>query len=290
MGGGCYLCDWRSNYVNLLNSMYRQVRKIGLFHKLGYAQIWCLSRLYPPPPEGRFPPVWVSPYKPHGLVAVGGSLTPETLLLAYSEGIYPFYVEHPIEWLSCNPRMVLFLERTKLEKKTRRIIRSGRFRVTFDTSYEEVIRACSDRAWTWLNPERIDVAVALHRLGRAHSVEVWNEVGDLVGGVVGVDMGRIFVSESCFHRESNAGKVADAYLYCHLQHWGYGLCDAQAYSPHLAELGFEEIPRREYIHRLHEWTDPEIQGRKWSVDERLDVAGWIPAAPGSQLNHPSPTR
>jgi len=262
-------------------------------HRLGYGRVWLQSRLFPPsrgkfPPvwlavKSVFPPVWKMDDRPHGLLAIGGILTEDALLAAYSKGIHPFCDRHPIQWVVFNPRMVLFLEKTKIGKGLRPLIRSGQFKVTFDTAFEEVVQSCSDRSYTWLVPERIDLAVALHEQGRVHSVEVWDHKGYLAGGLFGVDMGRIFIGESAFSNEPNAMKVAFAYLNCHLQHWGYGLHDAQMYSKHLELMGFEEIPRRKYGDRLRELVDADAHHGKWKVDEHLDVAEWVPSLPGSQV-------
>ncbi len=269
--------------MGFIRKIIKRLRGLKIRYRINYGRVWLQSALFSLPPKGGFPPAWLAVKQPWGWLAIGGELTPETLLEAYAKGIYPFYDTPPVRWFSCHPRMVLFLEKTKLEKKTRRIIRSGHFRVTFDTAFEDVIHKCSERAWTWLISERIDVAIELHKRGRAHSVEVWNADGALVGGVVGVDMGRGFISETCFHEESNAGKVADAYLHCHLQHWGYAWCDAQAYNPHLAAQGYEQIPRRKYIRGLRELAGADICCSKWAVDEHLDVGHWDPSLPGSQV-------
>lgn len=266
-----------------LNKIYLRVRKLGVFHKLGYAQVWLQSKLFPPPPKGKFPPVWMSPPKPHGLVALGGDMTPESLQCAYSKGIFPLYDSSPIEWLSCDPRMVLFLENMKLKKGLRPLLKSGRYTVTFDTDFERVVKACSEREWTWLVPERIEAAVALHKSGNAHSVEVWNQEGELVGGIYGVDIGRIFMSESAFSKENNTMKVACAYLNCHLQHWGYAINDVQVYSEHFRRLGYEDISRKKYLELLREMGSHDKLVETWSVDENIDVGSWIPTQPGSQL-------
>jgi len=283
--------------LDVLRKNLDRVRRPRIRARLGVARVGLQSRLFPPPPNGRFLPVWLASRhafppvlkaddRPHALLATGGKLTAETLLSAYARGIYPICNGPQIKWIVFNPRMVLFLERTRLEKNFRRILRSDQFRVSFDSAFEEVVRACSEREWTWLVPARVQVAVALHKQGRAHSVEVWNRDGDLVGGVFGVDMGRIFISESSFHRESNAGKVANAYLNCHLQHWGYILRDGQAYTPHLEWMGFEEMACREYVGRLKELTRPPFHCGPWAVDDQLDVAAWKPAMPGSQVKKP----
>jgi len=177
----------------------------------------------------------------------------------------------------------LFLEKMKLKKGLRPLIQSRRYSVTFDTAFEDVVKQCSNREWTWLVPERVEVALSLHKRGVAHSVEVWNEAGDLVGGLFGVDMGRMFISESAFSTENNTMKVACAYLNCHLQHWGFILNDVQAYGEHFHRMGYEEIPRKKYIGMLPQLTSGKKKTGSWSVDERLDVGNWIPSNPGSQL-------
>ena len=269
--------------MDCIKNIVKRLRRLGVFHRLGYVRVWCQSRLFPPPPKGSFPPVWMAARKPHGLVAIGGTLTEETLLEAYSKGIYPFYDKHPIEWLSCNPRMVLFLEKMKLKKGLRPLLQSGCYNVTFDTAFEEVVHGCSQREWTWLVPERIGLAISLHQRGIAHSVEVWNRDGDLVGGLFGVDMGRMFISESAFSVENNAMKVACAYLNCHLQYWGYILNDVQAYGEHFRRMGYEEIPRNEYIRMLPRLVTAGKRAGRWTVDGRLAVGRWIPSQPGTQL-------
>lgn len=221
------------------------------------------------------------------MLAFGGELTPDTLLFAYSKGIYPFYREPPIKWYSCDPRMVLFLEKMKLKKGLRPLIKSGTYTVTFDTAFEEVVRACGEGGdrdeWTWITEERIAVAKELHERGQNHSVEVWNQQGELVGGLFGMDMGRMFLSESAFHRESNAGKVAVAYLNCHLQHWGHVINDIQWFWEHFRRMGYEDIPRKQYLKLLKTVVTEEIRMGKWTVDENLDVGNWIPSQPGSQV-------
>lgn len=277
---------------NLLKRVFQRLRRVRwlyrVFCELVDTQVFLQSKIFPPPPRGNFPPIWLGYRKPFaGLLAFGGELTPETLLFAYSRGIYPFYSEHPIKWHSCDPRMVLFFEKMKLKKGLRPLIRSGKYRVTFDTAFEQVVRACGEREWTWIIPERIEVALELHRRGQNHSIEVWNGEGELVGGLFGMDMGRMFLSESAFHREPNAGKVAVAYLNCHLQHWGYVINDIQWFWEYYRRMGYEDIPRKQYIRMLRDVvTDTPRLGR-WSVDENLDVSGWIPSQPGSQVMRPS---
>lgn len=148
-----------------------------------------------------------------GLLAIGGDLRPERLLLAYSMGIFPWFDEDsPIMWWSLDPRMVLFPNKLKVTASLRQTLRSGRFQVTFDEAFNQVIAACAginrpNQDGTWINAEMIKAYQALHQEGYAHSVEVWRE-NQLAGGLYGVSLGRIFFGESMFFRQSNASKVA----------------------------------------------------------------------------------
>jgi len=271
----------------LFETTIKQLHRLNLRYRINYCRVWLQSWFFPPPPKGKFPPVWMAVKQPWGLLAVGGVLTADTLLQAYAKGIYPFYDKHPVKWFSGNPRAVLFPEKMRIEKGWRKLVQSGRYRVTFDSAFEEVVRQSSNRTWTWLIPERIDVAVALHKRGQAHSVEVWNQDGHLVGGAFGVDMGRVFIGESAFSLEKNVMHVAFIHLICHLQQWGYVLNDAQGYGGHLKLMGFEKIPRKQYVNRLQELANIDIRCEKWVVDDRLDVGNWIPSVPGSQLKGPA---
>jgi leucyl/phenylalanyl-tRNA--protein transferase len=281
--------------LSYLRNAYRDIQKQGfwdwLFSRLVDAQVFYQSKIFPPPPKGKFPPIWLSYKKPfYGLLAYGGEVTDETLLYAYSKGIYPFYSEPPVEWCSCDPRMVLFLEKMKLKKGLRPLIKSGKYTVTFDTAFEEVVRACGEgeerEEDTWIIPERIEVALSLHKKGQCHSIEVWNQQGELAGGLFGMDMGKMFISESAFHREPNASKVAVAYLNCHLQHWGYVLNDIQWFWEHFRRMGYENIPRKQYLGLLKTVITEEKRIGKWTIDENLDVGNWIPSEPGSQVIAP----
>ncbi|MCQ0111592.1 leucyl/phenylalanyl-tRNA--protein transferase [Zhouia amylolytica] len=191
-----------------------------------------------------------------GLLAVGGDLSSERLIYAYQHGIFPWFDEGSmILWWSPDPRMVLYPDRLRLSKSMRQILRSGKFRVTYNQSFEEVVRNCSTirrkgEDGTWITNEMITAYKRLHDLGYAKSVEVWN--GDhLVGGLYGVDLGHVFCGESMFSKESNASKVAFISLVKDLMHKNYQLIDCQVYTDHLASLGAEEIPRDEFLKVLN---------------------------------------
>lgn len=187
-----------------------------------------------------------------GLLAVGGDLRPARLLDAYRRGIFPFFDEGgPVLWWSPDPRAVFEMGCLHVSRRLARTLRSGRFQVTFDHDFDGVIRGCADRPGegVWITADMIDAYAELHRLGHAHSVEVWHE-GLLAGGLYGVALGGLFSGESMFSRVTDASKVALARLMTHLQGRGYRLFDVQFLNGHTARLGAVEIPRREYLGRL----------------------------------------
>ncbi|MEK7816145.1 MAG: leucyl/phenylalanyl-tRNA--protein transferase [Pseudomonadota bacterium] len=201
-----------------------------------------------------FPPVETA--SPEGLLAVGGDLRPERLLAAYRRGIFPWYSDgQPILWWSPDPRAVLFPEKLKISRSLHKTLRAGKFRVTFDQRFRDVMRACAlprskdPAAGTWITAAMIEAYTELHRLGHAHSVEAWRGT-ELVGGLYGVALGGAFFGESMFARETDASKVAFVRLVRQLARWGYTLIDCQLYTAHLARFGAEEIPRSTFLHLL----------------------------------------
>tara|TARA_R110000796_G_scaffold18693_6_gene56639 strand:- start:14475 stop:15110 length:636 start_codon:yes stop_codon:yes gene_type:complete len=187
-----------------------------------------------------------------GLLAVGGDLSPERLLLAYKNGIFPwFYEDSMILWWSPDPRMVLFPNKIKISKSMAQVIKSNKFRITWNTQFEEVVNACSaikrkGQAGTWITPEMKSAYLKLHQMGIAKSIEVW-ENDNLVGGLYGIDLGNVFCGESMFSRKSNASKFAFISLAKELQQKEYKLIDCQVHTAHLESLGAEEIPRKQFI-------------------------------------------
>ena len=197
-----------------------------------------------------------------GLLAAGADLSPKRLLLAYQNGIFPWFSEgQPILWWSTDPRMVLYTEEFKvsdsLKKTLRRVEHSrtsgGRWQVSFDSDFEAVMRACAaprkDGPGTWISEEIIDGYTGLHALGHAHSSEIWLD-GELVGGAYGVCIGRMFYGESMFARVSDASKVALAYLVAFLRAQGVRMVDCQQETGHLASLGAAPIPRSKFLQHL----------------------------------------
>lgn len=202
-----------------------------------------------------FPPLATALSEPNGLLAVGGDLAPERLLAAYRRGIFPWYSPgEPILWWSPDPRMVLFPAEFKVSRSLGRTLRRGGYEVRLDTSFARVIAACAQtprrgQHGTWIVPEMQAAYRRLHELGLAHSVETWVD-GELVGGLYGIALGRMFYGESMFSWRSDASKIAVAHLARYLERLGFGMVDCQMHTAHLASLGAREIPRDDFIARL----------------------------------------
>jgi len=189
------------------------------------------------------------------VVAVGGTLDPATLLLAYRRGIFPWPVEGlPMLWFCPRMRAILEVERLHVARRLARTRRTTALRFTIDGAFDAVIRACAEtprpgQDSTWITAEIIEAYGRLHRLGAAHSVEAWRE-GTLVGGVYGVDVDGAFAAESMFRRETDASKLALLHLLDHLDGHGLGWIDVQVMTPHLERLGARAVPRGEFLDRL----------------------------------------
>jgi leucyl/phenylalanyl-tRNA---protein transferase len=199
---------------------------------------------------------------PPGLVAMGGDLSAERLLAAYKQGIFPWFNPgDPILWWSPNPRTVVFPKEFHPAKSLRKYMRKGSHQVTFDRDFSAVIHACSQKRtltkekWrgTWISDEIIAGYTQLHHRGYAHSVEVWMN-GNLVGGLYGVALGKVFFGESMFSRVDNASKIAFTYLMRQLQAWDFQLVDCQVANSHLFSLGAIEINRKEFQDMLSQHT------------------------------------
>jgi leucyl/phenylalanyl-tRNA--protein transferase len=178
-------------------------------------------------------------------------LTPDVLLAAYRQGIFPMDVDGVIRWFSPDPRAILPLDGFHVPRTLAQLWRQGRFDIRVDTCFETVVRACGKRdEGTWISREIVEAYARLHELGHAHSVEVFRD-GQLAGGLYGVSIGGAFFGESMFHRRRDASKVALVALVEHLHDRGYRLLDVQFITPHLARFGAVEIPRAEYLWRLN---------------------------------------
>lgn len=201
----------------------------------------------------RFPSVETT--HPSGILAIGGALTSDWLSLAYHQGIFPWFEDgEPITWWAPDPRMVVIPADFKPAKSMRNILNRDLFQVTFNTNFEAVIQHCQTvkrqgQNGTWITDDMLAAYCELYHQGLAESVEVWQN-GELVGGLYGIDLGRVFCGESMFSLVSNASKVAFHRLIQKLKEEDYDLLDCQVYNPHLALLGAKEIPRSEYMQYL----------------------------------------
>ena len=203
-----------------------------------------------------FPPVQMS--DEDGLLAIGGDLSVDRLLLAYKNGIFPWYNEDdPICWWSPDPRCVLFPDKLKISKSMQQVLRQNKFRFTINKNFREVITACKttnrkDGFGTWINEDIIDAYTNLNKIGIALSAETWMN-GNLVGGLYGVKLGNVFFGESMFSIESNASKFAFIKLVQHLQLSGLQIIDCQMKTEHLLSLGAEMIDRNLFLEMIKKW-------------------------------------
>jgi leucyl/phenylalanyl-tRNA--protein transferase len=234
-----------------------------------------------------FPPVELAE---EGLLAVGGDLTPQRLLLGYSQGIFPWYgPKLPILWHSPDPRMVMNTRDLILNRSLRKHIRKQPYALRVDTELNGVLMRCAEtprpgQDGTWLVPDMIDAYTRLHALGFAHSFEAWR--GDeLVGGLYGVSLGGCFFGESMFAHAPDASKIAFAAAVVQLDAWDIKLIDCQVHTDHLARLGATEVSRSEFLVRLKEALDAPTRRGRWTYELDLDTwaarGGAWPDAPAS---------
>jgi leucyl/phenylalanyl-tRNA---protein transferase len=206
--------------------------------------------------QSPFPDLQQALQAPNGLLAAGADLSPARLLSAYRAGIFPWFnAGEPILWWSPNPRMVLLPSQFQVSHSLKKVLRQHKFEVRFDRQFTQVMYACAaprkGLAGTWIHEDMIAAYRELHEQGYAHSVEVW-QGDELIGGLYGMAIGRMFYGESMFSAQPNGSKIALAYLCKQLARWQFTLIDCQMYTPHLASLGAREIPRDEFIRQLTE--------------------------------------
>jgi len=208
-----------------------------------------------------------------GLLAVGGDLSSERLILAYNSGIFPWYDYRPIKWYSPNPRMVLLPENLRINRSLRKALKKRPYEIRFDTAFRDVMKACAeierpDQDGTWITEEMLQAYTQLHEQGIAHSAEAWHE-GELVGGVYGLSLGGSFFGESMFTRANDASKIAFTVLTRQLIRWSISLIDCQVYTEHLASLGAELWPRSQFLKKLEQTKQIPTKRGSWTIDEDL---------------------
>ena len=217
--------------------------------------------------DAPFPPVSKALLSPNGLLCAGGDLSADRLVAAYSRGIFPWFSEgDPILWWSPDPRMVLFPEELKVSRSLRKAVARGAYEVRFDTTFSRVVLECAaprtGQGGTWIVPEMIAAYTDLHERGFAHSAECWLE-GELVGGLYGVSLGKVFFGESMFARARDASKVALVHLVARLRGRDYRVIDCQQATAHLASMGAREIPRAAFAQLLRESIQYPPSGESW---------------------------
>ncbi len=218
----------------------------------------------------QFPPLDTALEEPNGLLAAGAALSPQWLLAAYRSGIFPWYEEgQSVLWWSPDPRLVLFPDRLRISKSLRKFIRKHPYTIYINRDFSSVVEQCgaerSGASGTWITADMQAAYCQLNQLGHAHSVEVWRD-DDLVGGLYGIAMGKVFFGESMFSKEANTSKLALVALISQLTIWDFQLIDCQVTSDHLLSLGAEEIPRSQFTEILaaaatentkHSWPKAE---------------------------------
>ena len=226
------------------------------------------------PPQPVFPPPAAALADPNGLLAAGGDLTPQRLLAAYAQGIFPWYAPgEPILWWSPDPRMVLFPADIRITRSLAKTLRNRAYEVRLDSAFAAVVAGCAaaprrGQAGTWISPEMQAAYRRLHELGHAHSVETWMD-GELVGGLYGVAIGRAFFGESMFAHVTDASKIALAHLGVQLRRLGFGIIDCQMETAHLASLGARPIPRRDFGALLDRLAAAGPAPGRWPADAVL---------------------
>ena len=224
----------------------------------------------PDDPVMDFPGVELALREPDGLLALGGDLCVERLLLAYSRGIFPWFgPDQPILWWAPDPRLALEPAGLKISHSLKKTLRQGKFEITMDKAFNEVIEACAkrrpDQSGTWITAGMMKAYKNMHTAGHAHSVECWHE-GELAGGLYGIAIGRVFFGESMFTRVTDASKVAFVALTRQLERWHFPLIDCQVHTGHLESLGASMIPRQQFSQILQRECHPRNETPTWTLD------------------------
>lgn len=235
-----------------------------------------LHWLDPRDPQQPFPPAHLAMRDPNGLLAIGGDLSVGRLIRAYSSGIFPWYnPDEPILWWSPDPRAVLMPDSVHVSRSLDKAIRREDYGLSLDTRFAEVLEQCSGprsrSRGTWLGAEMRDAYAQLHARGYAHSVEVWRR-GELIGGLYGVALGRVFFGESMFSRESDASKLALYWLSRQLIAWKFALIDCQVGSTHLKSLGAVDVSRERFLNLLRVAVAQPPRTGLWRFDIALPGA------------------
>lgn len=228
----------------------------------------------PDSPPDNFPPATSALSQPDGLLCFGGDLDSERLLNAYRRGIFPWYSEgQPIMWWSPAPRCVIYPQELVIRRSLKKSMKNAGFQFSINQAFAQVIEACAqprgEEQGTWITSDMVSAYIQLHQQGHAHSTEIWFD-GELVGGLYGIAIGRVFFGESMFAQKRDASKVALACMVHFLDRHNFKLIDAQVTSSHLLSLGAREINRTQFLNELDSYCAVENDIQLWQT-ERVDV-------------------
>lgn len=244
-------------------------------------RLWLMTLVYylTPRPQRDWLPAFPRFYSERGLVGISEDLSVPALIENYARGLFPVCHIGPMKWWCPEERAVLDPAETHISHNVRRLLRKHKFTVTMDKDFAGVMEACARPRegkvpLTWITPQIMRAFWQAYKAGYAHSIEVWDEDGKLVGGLYGLAIGKVYFGESKFSRVRDASKIATAYLHRHLAAWGFRLCDAKWMTPHLKTFGFYPMPRDQFLSLLPWYMEePEPVGH-WQIDPSLDFANW----------------
>ena len=225
-------------------------------------------------PLSPFPPLEHALTEPDGLLAAGGDLSAERLINAYQHGIFPWFSEgDPILWWSPDPRCVLHPDKIRISRSLKKTLKKHPFEIRMDTAFADVIQACAapraSQDGTWITADMFDAYVNLHKLGYAHSIECWQD-DELVGGLYGIAIGKVFFGESMFSKKADASKIALVYLCDYLIQQGFKLIDSQVHTPHLESMGAEMISRSDFEKKVKQYACQNDKPMSWK-DQNISI-------------------
>lgn len=272
---------WLSQAIAAFLYAFRPKRFGGLLNTL---RILAAHRILPEELKRTVPEGSVALTSPEGLAGICPDLDLDTLMRGYRRGLFQMSHAGAFKWWAPKDRMVLFMDKLRLEKNLKRKLRQGRYSITIDKAFAQVVAHCAGHRdyrniqLTWILPEVAEAFQELHEAGHAHSVEVWSEDGELVGGLFGVSYGYVFATESQFSHGRDASKIAFAVLNRHLQKWGYVANDVRRWTSHLEKFGCAEIPRELFSLICSKFGKGDNWNTEWDVETDLCSGDWEPAS------------
>ena len=253
-----------------------RLKRIALLPRL-----WLMTIAYYLSPKAKRNKLPAPPrfYSERGLIGISNDLSVPALIDNYARGFFPVCHMGPMKWWCPEERAVLDPAQTHIGRNVRRLLRQGTYTVTMDTAFGRVMEACARPRGgkvplTWITPQVMRAYWRAHEAGYAHSVEVWDENGALVGGLYGLTIGKVYFGESQFHAVRDTSKLANAVLHRHLVAWGFKLCDCKWMTSHLAGYGFRPVAREGFTSLLQWYVDEPVRFGRWEFDPKLDFVNW----------------